>query len=103
MNGTIRLIILNIIFGILNIVPRTSLYVRLNINTFIYLYYFHTLLTSIFIPEGFISFIFTVLILWWSGKMIENMYGTKFLYRLYVTCGIITGLLGLLIQYVLKY
>ena len=60
----------------------------LSINFFIY---FPSFFVSIFTPVGLFSWIFTLLILFWSGKVIELQMGTKFLLTLYILSGIANG------------
>ncbi len=92
---------LNVVFFIfLYIYPQ---YILLNVYNFSRNYQIQTLLTAMFVPGSIISLIFSLLILYWTGKMVEYQYGSRFLLLLYVFCGILGGVAGLLIQFISQY
>ena len=62
-------------------------------------YFFHTLITALFLPGDIISMIFTIIIFWNLGRMIENRFGPKFLTMLYLIPGLATLAAGLILQY----
>lgn len=62
-------------------------------------YYYHTIITALFIPDGLISAIFSVLIFYNFGKMIELRFGPKLFLFIYFLTGLSTLAAGILLQY----
>ncbi|MHA2001616.1 MAG: rhomboid family intramembrane serine protease [Promethearchaeota archaeon] len=105
--GTYSIMGITIFFFLLTYYPPIQQYILLNLNYFISSFIFHipSIFTSSFTPElsgyltpSWISLIFTLLILFWSGKVIETRMGTKFLLSLYILSGIANGFAILLLQ-----
>lgn len=113
--GTYSLMGITTFFFFLSLIPSTWSYILLNLNYFSSYFILHipTIITSIFTPGltgrytlDWLSWIFTLLILFWSGKVIELQMGTKFLVTLYIISGMANGIvilflqsIGLVIQY----
>jgi len=91
--GTYSLMGITTLFFLISQIYVTLPFILLNINFLFsnFLIYFPSFFASIFTPEGLISWIFTLLILFWSGKVIELQMGTKFLLTLYLLSGIANG------------
>jgi len=105
--GTYFLMGITTLFFLISIIEITRPYILLNLNLLIdnFLLHFPSIFTSIFTTTSLLSWVFTLLILWWSGKVIESQMGTKFLLTLYILSGIANGVgifllqsLGLFIQ-----
>ncbi|QEE14543.1 AN1-type zinc finger domain-containing protein [Promethearchaeum syntrophicum] len=98
--GTYSLMGLSTLFFILSQIQVIPEYILLNLNTlrFEFLTHFPSFFTAILTPNGLISWIFTLLILFWSGKVIEMQMGTKFLLTLYLLSGIANGFAIILLQ-----
>lgn len=52
---------------------------------------FYTILTAMFVPEGIISLIFNLLVIYSVGKLIEGRFGGKIFIKIYILSGLITG------------
>lgn len=97
LNGTYLIMILNAIFYILSLViPRA--YLLLNINYLVNFYQIQTLFTSLFIPEGILSLIFSEILFYMMGRAIETKFGGKFYFTLYCVTGLMTTAAIFLIQ-----
>ena len=85
---------------IISVIDITLPYILLNLNFLreSFLIYFPTLFTSIFTTTNLLSWVFTLLILYWSGKVIETQMGTKFLLTLYILSGLANGIGIILLQ-----
>ncbi|MHA1585151.1 MAG: rhomboid family intramembrane serine protease [Promethearchaeota archaeon] len=70
----------------------------LNITTLVPSF-FIPLISSMFSPSGIINFIFAILILYTTGRMLELRYGTKFIVSLYVAGGIAATFTTLFVQF----
>ncbi len=92
---------LNLLFFILQFFwPQ---YIFLNVINFIFNFQIQTLITSMFTPGSIISVIFSLLILYWTGKMIETQFGPKFLLLLYFISGLFAATFGLFLQFIFQY
>jgi len=98
--GTYILMGITTLFFLISIIEITLPYILLNLNFLMdnFLIHFPSFFTSIFTPTDWLSWIFTLLILWWSGKVIETQMGTKFLLTLYILSGIANGFGIILLQ-----
>jgi membrane associated rhomboid family serine protease len=96
MDATYAVMILNVIFFILDLFLYP--YIRLNIITLTRGLFLHTILTSMFIPDGIISLIFSLLVFYSFGRTIEPNYGPKFFMTAYLLMGFFTAGTILLIQ-----
>lgn len=66
------------------------------------LFWFHTILTSMFNPGDALTLIFNIIILFFIGRTIEGRFGWKTFVELYIVSGLISGALILLIQSILS-
>ena len=98
--GTYFLMGITTLFFLISIITVTRQYILLNLNLLIdnFLLHFPSIFTSIFTTTSLLSWIFTLLILYWSGKVIETQMGTKFLLTLYILSGIANGFGIILLQ-----
>ena len=87
-------------FLISSLYPPILPYILFNLNTLRanFLLHIPSFFTSIFTTANLLSWIFTLLILFWSGKVIEMQMGTKFLLTLYLFSGIANGFGIILLQ-----
>jgi membrane associated rhomboid family serine protease len=98
---TYTLIGLNVVFFIITLAGLGP-YFLFNISTLLLPpVYFLPIVTSLFIPDNIISAIFTILILYSLGKMLENKFGPKFLLLLYFTTGLFTIMAMFLLELLL--
>ncbi len=98
--GTYSIMGISTFFFLISLYTPIRPYILLNLNNLLgnFLIHFLTILTSIFTTINPISLIFTLLILFWSGKVIELQMGTKFLVTLYILSGIANGFAILFLQ-----
>ncbi len=98
--GTYSIMGLSVFFFLISYIPPIQPFILLNLNNLLenFLIYFPSIFTSVFTTIGIFSLIFTLLILFWSGKVIELQMGTKFLLTLYILSGIANGVTILFLQ-----
>ncbi len=98
--GTYSIMGMSIFFFLISLYAPIKPFILLNINYLLdsFLIHFLTIFTSIFTTTSIISLIFTLLILYWSGKVIELQMGTKFLMTLYILSGLANGFVILFLQ-----
>ncbi|MFX0010063.1 MAG: AN1-type zinc finger protein [Candidatus Hermodarchaeota archaeon] len=114
--GIKLLLLLIVIFSILAIifnVYNIKEYLFLSLNALVYKFTFHTIITSLFIYQinPFDSFFFFSIILlsimfyfaYIMGKLIESVFGKKFLLKLFLFSGFISILFYLLLRVALIY
>ncbi len=78
-------------------------WVRLSAGSLINNFYFHTILTSLFLSNnsGFFGLIFLIIIAFFMfqlGKMLELRFGSKFFLSMWLVCGLLTGVVFLGLQ-----
>ena len=96
--------IISVVFGVYGI----DEYIFLSLNAIVYKFTFHTFITSILIypinpfnPLFFFSVLFIAIMFYIAyvmGKMIEGMFGQKFLFKLFAFSGFISILFYLLLR-----
>ncbi|MHA2289956.1 MAG: AN1-type zinc finger domain-containing protein [Promethearchaeota archaeon] len=109
--GIKTLLVLIGIFSITSIIFRTygiDEYINLSLNGIVLKFTYHTFVTSLFIypidPFGtlfFFSIIFIAIMFYFAyimGKLIERIFGQKFLYKLFLFSGFISILFYLLLR-----
>jgi len=98
--GTYTLMGITTFFFFISLFIEIRPYILLNLNNLRsnFLFHFLSIFTSIFTTTNLISWIFTLLILFWSGKVIELQMGTKFLVSLYIIAGMANGIAILFLQ-----
>ncbi len=98
--GTYSLMGITTFFFFISLIEiiKPFLYLNLNSLRINFFFYFISIFTSIFTPNTLFSWIFTLLILFWSGKVIELQMGTKFLLSLYMIAGLANGFAILFLQ-----
>ncbi len=106
--GTYSIMGITTFFFLISLFSSIKPFILLNLNLLRSNFFLHflTIFTSILTPTNLFSWIFTLLILYWSGKVIELQMGTKFLITLYILSGIANSFSILFLQsigFVIKY
>lgn len=114
--GIKLLLLLIVIFSILAIifeVYNIDEYLFLSLDALVYKFTFHTIITSLFIypinpfNTFFFFLIFLIFIMFYlayiMGKLIERVFGQKFLFKLFLFSGFVSILFYLLLRVVLIY
>ena len=88
--GTYFLMGITTIFFLISLFSIVPPFILINLNQLRVNFFLHflSIFTSIFTTTNWFSWIFTLLILFWSGKVIEMQMGTKFLLSLYFLSGL---------------
>jgi membrane associated rhomboid family serine protease len=97
--GITWILVLNIIFLILGLIPVLVPYVYVSLGVIMQEpYLFYTIFTSMFVPGfslstfGIISLVINFLFLLWIGKMIEDQFGKKRVLSIYLGGTLITSI-----------
>jgi len=83
-----------------------SIYIYFSVHGFIFKFAFHTIITALFIvpPGGLLGIIFIFIMLYFLNfiaKNIEMRFGTRFFFKLYVTCCLFTAFFYVLLRLLL--
>ena len=105
--GTYWLMGLNGLFSlaglILGLFRVSSAVLFLNVSTLFGNFWIWTLFTSMFTTTNVFSLIFTMIILYGTGRMLENQFGTRFILYLYIGCGLFGIVGGLFFQAIFSF
>jgi membrane associated rhomboid family serine protease len=103
MNVTYYLMVGNLIFFFLSMIPDIQPYLYLNSTLFFQFGFIWPLFTAMFIVGDFISLLFRMIILYFFGRSIELRYGPKFMAMMFFLSGLICGVVSVLLQFLFQF